>query len=102
MKFNLRGRKYNTYCCRVEMCGKAETLNETFPFVCKYFAPIFNIVSACLIHKSVIGLHLIDSRESVKRTDVAQFMLLLSMKREAFKGVLARFIARIEFSRRNF
>ena len=84
------------------MCGKAETLNETFPFVCKYFVLIFNIVSACLIHKRVIGLHLIDSRESVKRTDVAQFMLLLSMKREAFKGVLARFIARIEFSRRNF
>ena len=53
------------------MCGKAETLNETFPFVCKYFVPIFNIVSACLIHKRVIDLHLIDSRESVKRTDVA-------------------------------
>jgi lipoprotein len=84
------------------MCGKAETLNETFPFVCKYFVPIFNIVGACLIHKRVIDLHLINSRESVKRTDVAQFMLLLSMKREAFKGVLARFIARIEFSRRNF
>ena len=84
------------------MCGKAETLNETFPFVCKYFVPIFNIVSVCLIHKCVIDLHLIDSRESVKRTDAALFMLLLSMKREAFKGVLACFIARIEFSRRNF
>ena len=53
------------------MCGKAEMLNETFPFVCKYFVPIFNIVRACLIHKRVIDLHLIDSRESVKRTDVA-------------------------------
>jgi len=58
------------------MCGKAETLNETFLFVCKYFVPSFNIMSACLIHKRVIDLHLIDSRESVKRTDVAQFMLL--------------------------
>ena len=58
------------------MCGKAGTLNETFPFACKYFVPIFNIVSACLIHRRVIDLHLIDSRESVKRTDVAQFMLL--------------------------
>jgi hypothetical protein len=84
------------------MCGKAETLNETFPFVCKYFVPIFNILSTCLIHKRVIDLHLIDSRESVKRTEVAQFMLLLSMKREAFKGVLVCFTARIEFSRRNF
>lgn len=84
------------------MCGKAETLNETFPFVCKYFVPIFNIVSACLIHKRVIDLHLINSRESVKRTEVAQFMLLLSTKREAFKGVLVCFTARIEFSRRNF
>jgi lipoprotein len=84
------------------MCGKAETLNETFPFVCKYFAPIFNIVSACLIHKRAIDLHLIDSRESVKRTDVAQFMLLLSTKREAFKGVLVCFTARFEYSRRKF
>ena len=84
------------------MCGKAETLNETFPFVCKSFVPFFNIVSACLIHKRVIDLHLIDSRESVKRTDVAQFMLLLSMRREAFKGVLVCFTARIEYSRRNF
>ena len=59
------------------MCGKAETLNETFPpLVCKYFVPIFNIVGANLIHKRVIDLHLIDSCESVKRTDVAQFMLL--------------------------
>ena len=102
MKFNLRGRKYNTYCCRVERCGKAETLNETFPFVCKYFVPIFNIVSACLIHTCVIDLHLIDSRESVKRTEVAQFMLLLSMKREDFKGVLVCFTARFEYSRRKF
>ena len=58
------------------MCGKAEMLNETFPFICKHFVPIFNIVSACLIHKCVIDLHLIDSRESMKCTDVAQFMLL--------------------------
>ena len=58
------------------MCGKAETLNETFPSACKSFVPSFNIVSACLIHKRVIDLHLIDSCESVKRTDVAQFMLL--------------------------
>ncbi len=84
------------------MCGKAETLNETFPFVCKYFVPIFNIVSACLIHKRVIDLHLIDSRESVKRTDVAQFMLLLSMRREALNRVLARFTARFAYSRRKF
>lgn len=55
---------------------KGGLFSEAFPFVCKYFAPIFNIVSACLIHKRVIDLHLIDSCESVKRTDVAQFMLL--------------------------
>jgi len=24
--------------------------SEAIPFVCKYFAPIFNIVSTCLIH----------------------------------------------------
>ena len=84
------------------MCGKAETLNETFLFVCKYFVPSFNIVSVCLIHKCVIDLHLIDSRESVKRTEVAQFMLLLSMRREAFKGVLVCFTARFAYSRRNF
>ena len=84
------------------MCSEGGLFSEAFPFVCKYFAPIFNIVSACLIPKSVIGLHLIDSRESVKRTDVAQFMLLLSMKREAFKGVLARFTARFAYSRRKF
>ena len=102
MKFNLRGRKYNTYCCRVEMCGKAEILNETLPVVCKYVVPIFNIVRACLIHKRVIDLHLIDSRESMKCTDVAQFMLLLSMKREALNGVLARFTARFAYSRRKF
>ena len=47
------------------MCGKAETLNETFPFVCKYFAPIFNIVSVCLIHKRDIGLRLNDFRDSL-------------------------------------
>ena len=84
------------------MCGKAETLNESFPFVCKHFVPIFNIMSACLIHKRVIDLHLIDSRESVKRTEVAQFMLLLSMKRAAFMGVLVCFTARFEYSRRKF
>ena len=84
------------------MCSEGGMFSEAFPFVYKYFVPIFNILSACLIHKRVIDLHLIDSRESVKRTEVAQFMLLLSTKREAFKGVLARFIARIEFSRRNF
>jgi|GEM_PF-1119315 len=84
------------------MCGKAETLNETFLFICKYFVPSFNIMSACLIHKRVIDLHLIDSHESMKWTEVAQFMLLLSTKREAFKGVLVCFTARIEFSRRNF
>ena len=76
MKFNLRGRKYNTYCCRSICVVKGGLFSEAFPFVCKYFAPIFNIVSACLIHKRVIDLHLIDSCESVKRTDVAQFMLL--------------------------
>ena len=59
-------------------------------------------MSACLIHKRAIDLHLIDSRESVKRTDVAQFMLLLSTKREAFKGVLVCFTARFEYSRRKF
>ena len=58
------------------MCSEGGLFSEAFPFVCKYFAPIFNIVSACLIHKRVIDLHLIDSCESVKRTDVAQFMLL--------------------------
>ena len=84
------------------MCSEGEMFSEAIPFVCKYFAPIFNIVSTCLIHKRVIDLHLIDSRESVKRAEVAQFMLLLSMKREAFKGVLVCFTARIEFSRRKF
>ena len=53
------------------MCSEGGLFSEAFPFVCKYFAPFFNIVSACLIHKRVIDLHLIDSRESVKRTDVA-------------------------------
>jgi len=84
------------------MCSEGGLFSEAFPFVCKYFAPIFNIVSACLIHKRVIDLHLIDSRESVKRTDVAQFMLLLSMRREAFKGVLVCFTARFAYSRRKF
>ena len=84
------------------MRSEGGMFSEAFPFVCKYFVPIFNIVSACLIHKRVIDLHLIDSRESVKRAEVAQFMLLLSMKREAFKGVLVCFTARIEFSRRKF
>ena len=84
------------------MCSEGGLFSEAFPFVCKYFAPIFNIVSACLIHKRVIDLHLIDSRESVKRTDVAQFMLLLSTKREAFKGVLVCFTARFAYSRRKF
>ena len=58
------------------MRSEGGLFSEAFPFVCKYFAPIFNIVSACLIHKRAIDLHLIDSCESVKRTDVAQFMLL--------------------------
>ena len=58
------------------MCGRGEMFSEVFSFICKYFALIFNIVSACLIHKRAIDLHLIDSCESVKRTDVAQFMLL--------------------------
>ena len=84
------------------MCSEGGLFSEAFPFVCKYFVPSFNIMSACLIHKRVIDLHLIDSRESMKWTEVAQFMLLLSTKREAFKGVLVCFTARIEFSRRNF
>ena len=40
------------------MCGKGEMFSEAFFFLCKYFAPIFNIVSACLIHKRDIGLRL--------------------------------------------
>ena len=47
------------------MCGKGEMFSEVFSFLCKYFAPIFNIVSACLIHKRDIGLHLNDFRESL-------------------------------------
>ena len=84
------------------MCSEGGLFSEAFPFVCKYFAPIFNIVSASLIHKCVIDLHLIDSRESVKWTEVAQFMLLLSTKREAFKGILVCFTARFAYSRRKF
>ena len=84
------------------MCSEGGLFSEAFPFVCKYFAPFFYILSICLIHKRVIDLHLIDSRESVKWTEVAQFMLLLSTKREAFKGVLVCFTARFAYSRRKF
>ena len=47
------------------MCGKGEMFSEAFSFICKYFAPIFNIVSATFIHKRDIGLHLNDFRESL-------------------------------------
>ena len=46
------------------MCSEGGLFSEAFPFVCKYFAPIFNIVSARLSHKHTIDLHLTDSRES--------------------------------------
>ena len=42
------------------MCGIGEMFSEAFFFLCKYFALIFNIVSACLIHKRDIGLRLND------------------------------------------
>jgi len=38
---------------------------STFLFYCKYYTPIFNIVSASRIHKSAIGLHLVDCCESL-------------------------------------
>ena len=33
--------------------------------ICKHCVLDFNIVSACLIHKRAIDLHLADSRESL-------------------------------------
>ena len=47
------------------MCSEGEMFSEAIPFVCKYFAPIFNIVSACLIHKRDVSLHLNDFRDSL-------------------------------------
>lgn len=36
---------------KVDSCGKVEISAKCIPFICKYFAPLFNIVSACLSHK---------------------------------------------------
>ena len=47
------------------MCDKREMFSGAFLFICKYFAPVFNIVSACLIHKRDTGLHLNDFRDSL-------------------------------------
>ena len=47
------------------MCGRGEMFSEVFSFICKYFALIFNIVSACLIHKRDVSLHLNDFRDSL-------------------------------------
>ncbi len=47
------------------MCDKREIFSGFFLFLCKYFALIFNIVSACLIHKRDTGLHLNDFRDSL-------------------------------------
>ena len=47
------------------MCGREEMFSAVFFFLCKYFVPIFNIVSACLIHKRDIGLRLNDFRDSL-------------------------------------
>ena len=47
------------------MCGRGEMFSEVFPFICKYFALIFNVVSACLIHKRDIGLRLNVFHESL-------------------------------------
>jgi len=33
--------------------------------ICKYFAPVFNIVSAYPTHKRAINPHLTDSRENL-------------------------------------
>ena len=47
------------------MCDKGKYLVGFFLFLCKYFALIFNIVSACLIHKRDIGLRLNDFCDSL-------------------------------------
>ena len=47
------------------MCGRGDMFSEVFSFICKYFALIFNIVSACLIHKRDIGLRLNVFHESL-------------------------------------
>ena len=47
------------------MCGRGEIFSAVFFFHCKYFELIFNIVSACLIHKRDTGLHLNDFRDSL-------------------------------------
>gem|GEM_PF-1927246 len=52
----------NMYCyhiiCRIGIRNDASPLP-----LCKYFEPNFNIMSACLIHKHAIDLHLTDSCE---------------------------------------
>ena len=49
---------------KVNSCGKGGMFADCALSACKYFAPIFNIVSACLSHKRPIDLYLTDSRES--------------------------------------
>lgn len=49
---------------KVNRCGKGGMFADCALAACKYFAPIFNIVSARLSHKHTIDLHLTDSRES--------------------------------------
>ena len=49
---------------KVNRCGKGGMFADCALAACKYFAPIFNIVSACLSHKRAIDLYLTNSRES--------------------------------------
>ena len=60
----------NSLTCKLQSAlVNSQTQNlkfsDTLFFLCKYFAPIFNIVSVCLIHKRDIGLHLNDFRDSL-------------------------------------
>ena len=49
---------------KVNSCSKGGMFADCALAVCKYFAPIFNIVSASLSHKRAIDLYLTNSRES--------------------------------------
>ena len=56
----------NSLTCKLQSAlVNSQTQNlkfsDTLFFLCKYFAPIFNIVSACLIHKPAIDVYLFDS-----------------------------------------
>lgn len=50
---------------KVNSCSKGGIFVDCALAVCKYFTPIFNIVSARLSHKHTIDLYLTDSRESL-------------------------------------